>query len=118
MKALVSGTLVLALALLACGGGGDSVDNRALRDRIAYLNDLEPVEWVEFEGGDVFVGFSERPPDLAMIVNSAVVAAGRAHGKSVHIYAIDGGAPGWRPGDGPLLCEASVRMGALQQSCM
>lgn len=54
---------------------------------MAYLNDLEPVEWVEFEGGDVFVGFSERPPD-------------------------------WRPGDGPLLCEASVRMGALQQSCM
>lgn len=112
--------LLLAATVFAagCGGSSEAVDNTALRQRMAYLNDMAQVSWVDFEGGDVYVGFDERPSDLPMIVNTAAAAAAKAHGKKVHIYAVKGGQPGWRPGDGPVLCEASVRMGMPGKLCM
>ena len=113
--ALLLGALVLGAG---CGGGSEAVDNTALRERMQYLNDMAQVSWVDFEGGDVYVGFDERPSDLAMIVNTAAAAAAKAHGKQVHVYAVKGGQPGWRPGDGPVLCEASVRMGMPGKLCM
>ena len=108
--------LVLAVAL-GCGGEAE-VDNSALRERMQYLANLAEVDWLDFEGGNVYVGFAERPPDLASIVNSAAAVASKAHGRKVHIWAVDGGAPGWRPGDGPVMCEASVRMGMPEKTCL
>lgn len=109
--------LLLAVAFGGCGGDAP-VDNTALRQRMQYLNDMAQVSWVDFEGGNVYIGFPKRPSDLAMIVNSAAGVAYKAHGKKVHIYAVEGGAPGWRPGDGHVLCEASVNLGTPGQMCM
>lgn len=106
----------LSLTALACGGGGQ-VDNAALVESMQYLHNLSEVSWVEFDGGDIYVGFNERPPDLAIIVNSAIATAAKAHPKPVHIWAVSGGAAGWRPGDGPVFCEAAMRMGMLEKAC-
>ncbi len=115
----LAASLLAAVAIGAgCGGGSEPVDNTALRERMQYLNDMVQVSWVDFEGGDVYVGFAERPLDLPIIVNTAAAAAAKAHGKKIHIYAVQGGQPGWRPGDGPVLCEASVRMGMPGKLCM
>jgi hypothetical protein len=109
---------LLAIGAAACGGEPEPVDNSALMARMQYLNNLADVAWLDFDGGDVYVGFSGRPPDLAEIVNSAVVVGAKAHGNRVHIYAVDGGQPGWREGDGPLLCEASMHMGRMGKACL
>ncbi len=108
--------LVASLLSTACSGDAP-IDNRALRERMQYLQTLRHVSWLDFEAGNIYVGFSERPPDLVTIVNSALAVAHKAHGKSVHIYAVRGGRTGWRPGDGPIYCEASMRMGIPQKVC-
>ncbi len=85
-------TLALLILVVAAGCGGDAPeDNSALRDRMQYLLNLDEVSWIDFEGGNVYVGFARRPPDLANIVNSATVLANRAHGKKVHLFAVEGG---------------------------
>ena len=108
---------ILAAALVAVlGCGGDApVPNDALRARLAYLDDMAQVRWIDFEGGDVYIGFDEKNSDTAEIVNTAAMVGHKAHGKSVHVYAVNGGEPGWRPGDGPIWCEAEVRLGSAQQ---
>jgi hypothetical protein len=108
----------LAVCVLAAACGGDAVvDNTALRERLQYLENDHHVTWLDFEGGNVYVGFSERPAGLANLVNSALTVAHKAHGKKVHIYAVKGGQPGWRPGDGPVLCEATMKLGVPGQIC-
>ncbi len=110
--------LALAVVVLGCGGGDAVEDSPALRQRMQYLNDLSQVSWLDIEGGNVFIGFDQRPSDLAAIVNTAAGVAYKTYGKKVHVYAVQGGKPGWRPGDGPVLCEASVNLGTTGQACM
>ena len=111
--------LIVAVAAVGTGCGGDAaVDNSALRERMQYLLNLNEVSWIDFDGGNVYVGFAKRPPDLANVVNSAAVLAHRAHGRTVHLFAVEGGQPGWRPGDGHVMCEASMKMGVPGQVCM
>ena len=111
--------LVVGAGAAACGGGGGGeVDNTALRERMSYLGNLAEVSWVDFESGNVFIGFDERPPGLAVLVNTAAATAHKTHGKKVHVYAVRGSQPGWRPGDGGVLCEASVKLGVPGKLCM
>lgn len=105
------------LALLACGSSSEK-DNTALRERLAYLSNLAEVEWVDFDGGNVYVGFGRRPPDLATVINTAAAVANKAHGSTVHVWAVAGGEPGWRPGDGETYCHVTARMGMIEQPCM
>ena len=108
----------VALLLAACGGS-DPVDNTALRQRMQYLNNLDEVSWVKFDGGEVYVGFNTRPSDLGLTMASAVLAAAKAHGnRKVRVVAVDGGAPGWRPGDGQVFCEATMQLGSVKTDCM
>ncbi len=110
--------VAVALLLAACGGS-DPVDNAALRQRMQYLNNLDEVSWVEFDGGEVYVGFNTRPPDLGVTMASAVSAASGAHGnRKVRVVAVDGGAPGWRPGDGRVFCEATLQLGSVKTDCL
>lgn len=108
--------IVAAGVFLACGSEPE-VDNSALRERLAYVENLSEVAWLEFDGGDVYIGFSRRPPDLANIVNTAAVAGHQAHGARVTVWAVDGGAPGWRPGDGEPFCKVTIRLGSIEEPC-
>jgi len=107
-----------ALLLAACGGS-DPVDNTALRERMQYLQALDEVSWLGFDGGEVYVGFNSRPPDLGVTMAAAAAAASAAHGnRKVRLLAVDGGAPGWRPGDGPVFCEATIQLGSARTDCL
>ena len=110
--------LLFGSVSFACGGSSEVENNPALVQRMQYLTNLADIDWVDFEGGNIYVGFNRKTGELPNIVNTAVVIAHKTHGKKVHLYAVDGGQPGWRPGDGPLFCEARMNMGSLQQACM
>ena len=112
------GLCALVLLLAGCGGS-EPVDNTALRERMQYLNDLDEVSWMDFDGGEVYVGFNTRPPDLGLTMASAVAATSEAHGnRKVRLVAVDGGAPGWRPGDGPIFCSATIQLGSAKTDCL
>lgn len=111
----LAAALICAFAL-ACGGGTDT-DNGALRQRLAYLEDLAQIEWVEFEGGDVYLGFHQRPSEFKSIVNTATAAGHKAHGRSVTVWAVAGAASGWRPSEGGVLCKASAALGSVREIC-
>jgi hypothetical protein len=111
-------TLLFVAVSLACSGSSEVENNPALVQRMQYLTDLAEIDWVDFEGGNIYVGFNRKTGELPNIVNTAVAIAHKTHGKKVHLYAVDGGQPGWRLGDGPLFCEARMNMGSLQQACM
>ena len=93
MSRTLSAAIAVAVALCAGAGcgGSDEVDNTALRERMQYLANLDEVEWLDFQGGEVYVGFRERPPDLGITMASAVTAASKAHGnRKVRVVAVDG----------------------------
>lgn len=110
--------VLFATVSLACGGSTEVENNPALVQRMQYLTNMAEIDWVDFEGGNIYVGFNRKTGELPNLVNSAVAIAHKTHGKKVHIYAVNGGQPGWRPGDGPVFCEARMSLGSLQQACM
>jgi hypothetical protein len=91
-------------------------DYASLERKLAYLNDIDEVSWVEFDANNVYVGFERRPADLSAIVNAAAVNGNRALGFGVHVWAVPG-RRGWRPGDGTYYCEATARHGELEDRC-
>ena len=92
-------------------------ENQALRERLVYLERIEEVAWVQFDRNNVYIGFRNRPEDLAAVVNAAAVLGNKAHGFGVHVWAFDSRYTGWRPGDGPYYCEATARRGKLTDEC-
>lgn len=92
-------------------------ENQALRERLVYLERIEEVAWVQFDRNNVYIGFRNRPEDLAAVVNAAAVLGNKAHGFGVHVWAFDSRYTGWRPGDGPYYCQATARHGKLTDEC-
>lgn len=93
-----------------------SAQGSVLRAELAYLNDIDEVAWVEIDGNNVYIGWDDPPGDLGAINRAAAMAGNRAIDFGVHVWSVKGGAPGWRPGGGPYLCETTARHGRLEDS--
>lgn len=116
--------LLLAGTCFFGGGDGDqapatSVDDRRterIRARLAFLDSVPEIAWVEVEGNEVYIGWRELPPDLRAVVNFAAAHANEAIRFGAHVYSALNVAPGWRPGQPGFICSASARGGRVTDS--
>jgi len=60
-----------------------------LQKRLEYLYEIPEIEWVEYKGNNVYLGFNRICDDIQMIVNAAAFNGNIAHGSGVHVWAID-----------------------------
>ena len=61
--------------------------------------DMDEVDWVEYDGNDVYVGINKVPSDLKTMINAWAIQANQALGRGVHVWAVHNAPKGWRPGD-------------------
>ena len=85
-----------------------------LRAALGPVADTPQVDWVEFNDGNVYIGFRERPPDLSGRLRAWALVGSRAAGSGVCVWAVKGGGPGWRPGDGPCYEKVTARRGRIE----
>jgi len=87
-----------------------------LRTALNYLNEINEVQWIEFDRNTVYIGFNPRPSDLSLILRGAALRGNDAIDFGVHVWAIDANRfnRGWRPGDGPYFEEVTARYGKIQ----
>jgi len=90
-------------------------DINMLPKRLAYLNEIPDVAWVEFEQNNVYIGFRRVPSDLRNIVNGAAFA-GNKEIDGVHVWAVPEDQRGFKPGSGPYICSATARYGKVQKN--
>jgi len=116
---------VVALIIAAVAGlwaigrlSGDSkwmLDHEAtLKSEMRYLNDIEEIAWWEVDGNNVYVGFREVPSHWQWIIRGAALRGNRAINFGCHVWAVKGGAPGWRPGDPGYLGQVTARYGRIR----
>lgn len=65
----------------------EAKDQAALEKRLAYLETLPEVSWVDFDNNNVYIGFKSRPRDICGIINAAAIFGNRAYGFGVHVWA-------------------------------
>ena len=61
--------------------------------------DMDEVDWVEYDGNEVYVGFNMFPSDLKPMINAWAVQANLALDFGVRVFAVLNAPKGWRPGD-------------------
>ena len=113
--------VLIVIVMIATGSGegsssGPSRSNREniLRRELHYLSELEDVEWVEFDGNDVYIGFTRRPADLEAVLRAAALNGNRAIDFGVHVWAAPAADKGWRPGSGQYYAEVTARNGKIE----
>ncbi len=114
MKNLII-TIALAMIILVVAPQSFAKDQQALKNRLAYLNDISEVSWVRYDRNNVYVGFNKKPRDLASIVGGAAFFGNQAYSFGVHVWAIPANNPNWKVGD-PYYCEATGRGGRVKDN--
>lgn len=61
--------------------------------------DMDEVDWVEYDGNEVYVGFNKFPSDLKPMINAWALQANWALDFGVRVFAVLNAPKGWRPGD-------------------
>ena len=61
--------------------------------------DMDEVDWVEYDGNEVYVGFNKFPSDLKPMINAWAVQANWKLDFGVRVFAALNAPKGWRPGD-------------------
>ena len=89
-------------------------DQKALEERLSYLNTTFGISWVVFDKNSVYIGFETVDNDLGMIVRGAAVQGNKAYGFGVHIYAVDANKGDWKTA--PHYCTATARHGRVTKS--
>ena len=103
--------LVVFFALMS-----PSKNPTAFKNKLAYLNNIPEISWVEFDGNNAYIGFKKYPPDLRLIMSSAALIGNKANGFGVHLWAVEATQRGWRPGKGHYYCECTARYGKIQNN--
>jgi len=93
----------------------DTKTTATAQEALAYLStDVEEVQWLDFDGNDLYIGFRPIPGDLCTVIGGAAFRGNQATNFGYHVWAVDASkaAKGWRPGDpAGLICMATARHG-------
>ena len=93
----------------------EPIDPR-LEKALAYLKEIQEIGWVEIENNHIYIGWNSIPNDLSFVNRAAAVHGNRAIGSGFHVWSVDAGYEGWRPGDAPYYCETTARGGKVTDS--
>ncbi len=105
---------VLTLLWLA---PAEAIDHaRMLREKLAYLNELPDIEWVEFEQNSVYIGWKRLPEDFIEINHQAALKGNAAIDFGAHVWSVPAKSTRWRPGHGAYYCETTARKGKIHHS--
>lgn len=121
MRRLVALVAVTAWSSVAClGSGGDSpretTREARLSERLAYLGSIPEIVWHQVDNNDVYIGWHSKPDDFRLVNTTAALNGSAAIRFGVHVWSVNGGGPGWRPGDAGLLCTTTARGGKIEES--
>lgn len=103
---------------LAAGSEPAPSREDAIREALNYLDHpdyADEVAWWEVDGNDVYIGV-KRTDQLHSLVVPAAMECHKAIDFGCHAWAVRASVArrGWRPGDSPHLCEATVRYGKVE----
>jgi len=85
-----------------------------IKSELQYLYSVEEIAWFEVENNNVYIGFKNKPDDLALILRGAALRANAAINFGVHVWAVKATNKSWRPGDGPYYGEVTARHGKIE----
>ena len=71
--------------------------------------EMDEIDWVEYDGNTVYVGFNTWPSDIESMLNAWAIQANQALDRGVHIIAALNVEKGWRPGQS---AERSIQITA------
>lgn len=67
----------------------DTDKSLKLKKRLAYLLDLEDIEWVCVDDNTVYIGFTQRPEDMKTVCNAAAYMGNKEIDFGCHVFAVD-----------------------------
>jgi len=98
---------------IECTLSSGSERELSIKNALNYLQDVSEIVWIEIDGNNVYLGFSQRPSDLPLVVKGVALRANEAINFGVHTWAVDARHRGWRAGDGSYWFETTARYGQI-----
>lgn len=89
--ALFAATLVIALALAACGGGADAgAEQETIREAVAFVTSTDGNPGVFVSGRNVVLNYEQRPPTFAEHARKAALDSSVATGgRQIMVFVVD-----------------------------
>jgi len=106
--------LLIGILLFSIAEGIDHA--KMLRENLSNLKQIPEVEWGEFEGNMVFIGWKKLPPNFVALNHEAALKGYQTIGFGVHVWSVMAEHARWRPGVNPYLCETTAREGKVTHS--